>query len=86
MTQAPEIQIMTLLSMCVCSVVASLTGEMAARNFAYHTHRTADSDKSCCYPWFVCHDKNITSAMHARSGSPLMINHLTTVIRFFFVW
>ena len=47
-------------------VVASLTGEMAARSFAYYVHGTADSDKSCCYPWLVCHDKT----MHARSGSP----------------
>ena len=27
-------------------VVASLTGEMAAQNLAYHAHGTADSDKS----------------------------------------
>ena len=26
-------------------VVASLTGEMDARSFAYHVHGTADSDK-----------------------------------------
>ena len=32
----------------VCSIVASLTGEMAARSSAYHAHGTADSDKSCC--------------------------------------
>ena len=32
-------------SVCV-AVVASLTGEMAARSFAYHAHGTADSDKS----------------------------------------
>ena len=25
----------------VCNVVAPLTGEMAARSFAYHTHKTA---------------------------------------------
>ena len=37
-------------SVCVRSGVASLTGEMAARSFTYHAHRTADSDKSCCYP------------------------------------
>ena len=36
-------------SVCV-ALVASLTGEMAARSFAYHAHGTADSDKSCCYP------------------------------------
>ena len=29
-----------------CSVVASLTGEMATQSFAYHAHGTADSDKS----------------------------------------
>jgi len=33
------------LSPIVCSVVASLTGEMAARRFAYHAHGTEDSDK-----------------------------------------
>ena len=36
-------------SVCV-AVVASFTGEMAARSFGYHAHGTADSDKSCCYP------------------------------------
>ena len=45
-------------SMCV-AVVASFTGEMAAQRFAYDAHRTADSDKSCCYPWFVCHDNTL---------------------------
>ena len=40
-------------SVCVATV-ASLTGEIAAQSFAYHDHGTADSDKSCCYPWFVC--------------------------------
>ena len=43
-------------SVCV-AVVASFTGEMAAQSFGYHAHGTADSDKSCCYPWFVCHDQ-----------------------------
>ena len=38
-------------SVCVV-VVASLTGEMAARSFAYCAHGTADSDKSCCCLWF----------------------------------
>ena len=51
--------------MGVVAVVSS-TEEMAAQSFAYHVHGTADSDKSCCYPWFVCHDKTI----HACSGSP----------------
>ena len=38
-------------SVCV-AVVASFTGEMAARTFAYHAHGIPDldSDKSCCYP------------------------------------
>ena len=45
-------------SVCV-AVVAALTGEMAAQSFAYHAHGTADDDKSCCYPWFVCHDKTL---------------------------
>ena len=45
-------------SACV-AVVAYLIGEMAAWHFAYHVHGPADSDKSCCYPWFVCHDKTL---------------------------
>ena len=45
----------------ICSIVASLTGEMAAQSSAYHAHGTADSDKSCCYPWFVCHDKTLAN-------------------------
>jgi len=40
-------------------VVASFTRETAAQSFAYHAHRTADSDKPGCYPWFVCHDKTL---------------------------
>ena len=63
-------------SVCV-AVVASSNGEMAARSFAYHAHGTADSHKSSCYPWFVCHDK---TAMHAHSGLPPMINQLTSSI------
>ena len=51
-----EIQFVTwswsLVQTCV-AVVASLTREMVA----YHAYGTADSDKSCCYSWFVCHDK-----------------------------
>ena len=39
-------------SVCV-AVVASLTGEMAARSFAYHVDEIAGSDKSCCHPWFA---------------------------------
>ena len=35
-----------------------------AWSFAYHAHGTTDSDKSSCYPWFVCHAKTIKSAMH----------------------
>ena len=51
----------------MCSVVASLTGEMAAQSSAYHAHGTADSDKSCCYSRFVCMIKH-----HAHLlGSPL---------------
>ena len=51
-----EVQFVTwswsLVQTCVV-VVASLTREMVA----YHAYGTADSDKSCCYSWFVCHDK-----------------------------
>ena len=53
----------------VCSLVASLTGEMAARSFAYHAHGTADSDKSCCY---IC-------SKHAQDPPPPpIINHLAS--------
>ena len=62
-------------SMCV-TIVASLTGEMAAQSFAYHAHETADSDESCCYSWFVCHDKTLNQqCMLAQARTP-MINHL----------
>ena len=50
---------------CV-AIVASLTGEMTAQNFAYHAHGTADGDKSCCYPWFVCHDKTLNQPCSVR--------------------
>ena len=64
-------------SACV-AVVASLTGEMAARIFAYHAHGTADSDKSCCYPWFVCHDKILNQQCMLAKACPPMISHLTS--------
>ena len=64
-------------SVCV-PLVASLTEEMTAQSIAYHAHGTADSDKSCCYPWLVCHD--IKSAMHCSLRlAPTMINHLTSL-------
>ena len=64
-------------SVCV-AVVASLTGEMAARSFSYHVQGTADSDKSCCYPWFVCHDKTLNQQCMLAQARPSMINHLTS--------
>ena len=60
-------------SVCV-AVVVSLTREVAVRSFAYHAHGTAAVIHG--------HDKKIKSAMHARSGSPLDDNHLTS----FSVW
>jgi len=38
--------------MCA-ALVASLTEEMAAQSFAYHTHGTAGNDKfsMACVPW-----------------------------------
>ena len=64
-------------SVCV-GLVASSTEEMATRSSAYHAHGTADSDKYCCYSWFVCHD--IKSAMHPllAQARHRMINHLTS--------
>ena len=55
--------------MCV-AVVASLTREMAARSFAYHVDGTADSDKSCCHPWFVCHDKTLNQLCMLAQARP----------------
>ena len=54
----------------VCSVVASLTGEMAVPSFAYHAGGTNPA---------VIHGHDKTSAMHARSGSPPDDNHLTSI-------
>ena len=70
-------------SKCVCSVVASLTGEMAARSSAYHAHGTADSDKSCCYPWFVYHefDRTLDQQCMLTQARPPMINHLTSLTK-----
>ena len=59
----------SLVQACV-AIVTSLTGEMAVQRFGYHTHGTADSDKSCCYAWFVCHDKTLNQQCLACSGSP----------------
>ena len=65
----------------VCSVVASLTGEMAAPTFACYAHGTADSDKSSCYPWFVCHDRTLDQqCILAQAHALMMINHLTSFI------
>ena len=61
-------------SVCV-AIVASLTGEMAAQSFAYHVHGTADSDKSCCYPWF---DKTLNQQCMLTQARPSMRNHLTS--------
>ena len=45
--------------------------EMDAWSFAYYAYGTAGSDKSCCYPWFVCHDKTFRNQQCiARLGSP----------------
>ena len=54
----------------VCSVVASMTGEMAARSFTYHAHGTADSNKSCCYSLFVCHDKTLDQQCMLAQARP----------------
>ena len=56
-------------SVCV-AIVASLTGETAERSFAYHAHGTADSDKSCCYPWFVRHDKTLNQQCMLTQAHP----------------
>ena len=51
-----------------------------APTFAYHAHGTADSDKSCCYPWFVCHDKTLDQQCMLAQARPAMRNHLTSVL------
>ena len=35
---------------------------------------------NCCSPWFMCHDKTLNQQCITRSGSPTMINHLTTLL------
>jgi len=66
---------------CV-ALVASLTEEMAAWNFAYHAHGTADDDKFCCYPWHVPWHK---SAVHCSLRlAPTMIIHLTSNFQYRF--
>ena len=52
------------------SVVASLSGEMAAQSFAYRTHGTADSDKSCCYQWTGLCAMTKQQCMLARAPPP----------------
>jgi len=68
-TQASEIQhFIVKFSPSVCvAVVASLTGEMAARSFAYHVDGTADTVTNPAVIRGLC---AMTSAVHARSGSP----------------
>ena len=61
----------------MCSL-ASLTGEMAARSFAYHAYGTADSDKSSCYPWFVSRDKTVNQQCILTQARPPMINRIVT--------
>ena len=56
-------------SVCV-AIIASLTGEMAAQSFANHVDGTADGDKSCCHPWFVCHDKTLNQLCMLAQSRP----------------
>ena len=53
---------------------------MATRSFAYHAHGTADSDKSCCYAWFVCHDKTLEQQCMLAQARPPMRNHFTSIV------
>ena len=59
------------------AIVASLTREMAAQSFAYHAHGTADSDKSCSNPWFVCHEKTLNQQCMLVQARLPMINRLS---------
>ena len=56
-------------SVCV-NIVVSLTREMPAQSFAYHVDGKADSDKSCCHPWFVCHDKTLNQLCMLAQAHP----------------
>ena len=55
--------------MRVYSVVAPLTGEMAARSFYFHTPKTATvTNPAVIHGLYAL--QNIKSAMHAHSGLP----------------
>ena len=55
------------------AVVASLTSKITAQSFAYRGRGTAESDKSCCYPWFVCHDKTLNQHCMLAQGFPVSL-------------
>ena len=54
-------------SRCVCSHSSFLEWRNGCTKFCL---LCSWNSKSCCYQWFVCHDKTLKSAMHAHSGSP----------------
>ena len=37
------------------------------------------SDKSCCYPWFLSHDKTLDQQYMLTQARHPMINHLTNI-------
>ena len=80
-----EIQFVTwswsLVQTCV-AVVASLTWEMVA----YHAYGTADSGKSCCYSWFVCHDKTAAPMSIFMHSPYLKWTQLLYVIWWYCLW
>ena len=59
--------ILKLISWCVCSHSSFLEWRNGCTKFCL---LCSWNSKSCCYQWFVCHDKTLKSAMHAHSGSP----------------
>ena len=53
------------------AVVASLTGEMAARSFAHHAHGTTDRDKSDVIHGLGAMTKRLNQQyMLAQAGTP----------------
>ena len=64
------------LSACMITCIWWEQCWLATSSFAYHTDGKADSDKSGCYAWFVCHD---ISSVLLTQAYPTMMKHLTSM-------
>ena len=52
--------------------------EQSSLAYNAHMHATADSDQSCCYAWFMYHDKTVNQQCAAHLAHPMMMNHPTS--------